>query len=149
MTDKQQRAISASVRMLDRKDYDIIDANYETAFGNAIVAIDGESLVFIDVQVVEKKFPNVYTAEILEKLEKLALAFLQDEDVSSERNEIIVRFDVIQVLQTAEHQALIRHIVAVGNELSEKSNDLNELLDELVANGEITDDVAQRILSVA
>lgn len=149
MTTKQQRAISASVRWLDRDGYDIISVIYETVFGDVIVAKDGESLVFIDVQIVEKKFPNVDTAETLEKLEKIALAFLQDADISSERNEIIVRFEVMQVLQTAEHQALIRHIVAVGNELSEKSNDLNELLAELVANGEITDEAAQRILSVA
>lgn len=105
-----RRGEDAAARFLDRRGYEVVDRNWECFAGEAdIVARDGGTLVFVEVKTrsnCDKGFPaEAVTRAKREKYERIALAYLQDHEVS----DIAIRFDVVSIVVIATDRALIRH----------------------------------------
>lgn len=108
--DLGRRGEDAAARFLDKRGYEIVDRNWKCFAGEAdIVARDGDSLVFVEVKTrsnCDKGFPaEAVNKAKRERYEKIALAYLQDHEVS----DIAVRFDVVAIVVIATDRALIRH----------------------------------------
>lgn len=115
MLNLKEKAIAASVRFLEARDYEVLATEWETADGSGIVDIvaqDEEPLVFIDVTVVEGATgfpdPNATRGE----REILAAKWLAE---NCEEMNVHVRFDSISMMVVGDNKALLRHHV---NELS-------------------------------
>lgn len=104
------RGDDCAAAYLNRKGYKIVDRSWKCAAGTAdIVAIDSDSLVFVEVKTRSSaEFPNENNnAKKRERFEKIALSYLQDNEVS----DITVRFDVISISVLGSDRCLIRHHV--------------------------------------
>lgn len=105
-----RRGEDAAARFLDRRGYDILERNWTCFAGEAdIVAKDGMNIVFVEVKTrkdCQKGFPaEAVNRQKREKYEKIALAYLQENDVA----DMAVRFDVVSIVVVASDRALIRH----------------------------------------
>lgn len=108
--DLGRRGEDAAARFLDKRGYDIVDRNWKCFAGEAdIIARDGDTLVFVEVKTrrnCEKGFPaEAVNREKRERYEKIALAYLQDYEIS----DVLVRFDVVSIVVVSTDRALIRH----------------------------------------
>ncbi|MDO4841054.1 MAG: YraN family protein [Phoenicibacter congonensis] len=106
------RGEKAAERFLYRRNYEIIERNWRSRFGEAdIIAMDDECLVFVEVKTrstLEQGFPcEAVDAKKRAKYEKIALDYLGQSDLF----DIPIRFDVIDIVQVDENRAAIRHHV--------------------------------------
>ncbi len=100
----------AARQYLERRGFEIIDANWTCGFGEVdIVAIDEETLVFVEVKTrsgIEHGLPEeAITQTKRKKYEKIAMAYLEQ----SEYNDLPIRFDAISITLMAEDRAFLRH----------------------------------------
>ena len=107
-----RRGELAAREFLRRNGFNIIESNWKCSFGEAdIVAIDEDSLVFIEVKTrssMDQGFPcEAVTAKKRAKYEKIALAYLSNNTL----RDMPVRFDVIDVIRLDHDRAFIRHHV--------------------------------------
>lgn len=108
--DLGRRGEDAAARFLEKRGYDIVERNWECFAGEAdIVARDAGTLVFVEVKTrsnCDRGFPSeAVNKQKRERYEKIALAYLQDHDVT----DIAVRFDVVAIVVISSDRALIRH----------------------------------------
>lgn len=105
-----KRGEEAAARFLDKRGYEILERNWCCFAGEAdIIAKDQGNIVFVEVKTrkdCNKGFPaEAVNKQKRERYEKIALAYLQDNDLS----ELTVRFDVVSIVVVASDRALIRH----------------------------------------
>lgn len=100
----------AAARFLDRNGCVVLDRDWTCWAGKAdIVAIDGNTLVFVEVKTRRDDsggFPR--ETDVMrkrEKFEKISIAYLQDHDYS----DMPVRFDTITVIVLEPDRAYLRH----------------------------------------
>ena len=107
----QEKAIEAAKRFLYHRGWEILETDYRSDDeGIDIVGMDGDCLVFVDVQAVRgsKDFPKEhYDKKTRERFEKLAIKFASTHDIVDKA----MRFDVVSLLVIANDRALIRHHV--------------------------------------
>lgn len=105
-----RRGEDAAVRFLYGRGYEIIERNWTCFAGEAdIIAKDGDCLVFAEVKTrsdCQKGFPSEAVDKLKrEKYEKIALAYLADNDFL----DMSIRFDVVSIVVVSPDRALIRH----------------------------------------
>lgn len=105
-----QRGEDAASAYLERTGLTIVERNWKCPAGEIdIVALDGESLVLIEVKTrktVAKGTPeDAITPAKQGRYRKLAEAYLQHAGTA----DVAVRFDVITLLVLSEDRALLRH----------------------------------------
>lgn len=111
-----RRGEKAALRYLERRGFDVLDANWLCPFGEAdIVAFDGDTLCFIEVKTrrgAEKGFPEeAVDARKRAKYEKIAACYLKEHEYV----DVHVRFDVIAILVLGSDRAFLRmHMNAFG-----------------------------------
>ncbi len=104
------KAEDIAVKFLKKKGYRIISRNFKTPIGELdIIAIDGETLVFVEVKARhDDSFGRPFEAvdhRKKEKLRKVALCYLK-----KNRKEVRSRFDVLSIeMKNGSH--MIEHIV--------------------------------------
>lgn len=106
------RGEEAAAHFLGRHGYLVLERNWTCFAGEAdIIAIDGETLVFVEVKTrrsIDKGFPSeAVNRAKREKYEMIALAYLQDHFLS----EVTVRFDVVAIVALRGGRAFVRHHV--------------------------------------
>lgn len=105
-----KRGENAAAKFLDARGYEIIERNWKCFAGEAdIVALDGDTLVFVEVKTrrnCSKGFPSEHVdAKKRSKYEKIALAYVADYYAC----EIPIRFDIISIVPIDGERAMIRH----------------------------------------
>lgn len=108
-----QRGEDAACAYLERIGLTIVERNWKCPSGEIdIVALDGESLVLVEVKTrktVAKGTPeDAITPAKQRRYRKLADAYVQH----AGSGDVVVRFDVITILVLAEDRALLRHLRA-------------------------------------
>lgn len=108
--DLGERGELAARRYLERRGFEVVDANWRCNFGEAdIIAIEDDVLVFIEVKTrasEEMGFPEeAVTKEKRSRYEKIAAAYLVEHDHGT----MPVRFDVISITMIADDRAFLRH----------------------------------------
>lgn len=110
-----ERGIEAAARLLERKGYDIVERGWACEAGEAdIVALDGETVVFVDVSTrdaCENGFPMPDVAGEADgaraRREAVAAAYL----AASDYVDVPVRFDSISLMVIGDSRAFVRHRV--------------------------------------
>lgn len=101
---------------LERRGLEIVETNWCCFAGEAdIIAIDGETLCFIEVKTrtgTRKGFPaEAVDAKKRAKYEKIAACYLQDNRLFDMR----IRFDIVSIIVLSDSNAFLRyHINAFG-----------------------------------
>lgn len=116
--DLGKKGEDAAAKFLERREYEILERNWRCPAGEAdIIALDGDTLVFIEVKTrsdIDKGFPEeAITKEKRSRYERISAYYLKQSDFT----EISFRFDVIGILVLGNNKATLRHhINAFGTE---------------------------------
>jgi len=113
--DIRERGIAAARAFLERLDLRVIDPGESGIDGADILAVDGDTLVGVMVQVGRsaEELPGNPTVETLAQL--LPALERRQEELAPEASG--TRVDLISLLVIAEDRALLRHHRAVGTDL--------------------------------
>lgn len=113
------KSVKAAATLLERKDYEVLDRGWEPGCipGPGIVALDGDTLVFVGVRAregAEGGLPEMPGA-FRKRAEEAAARWLA---TNGDRvGDVRVRFDFVSFLVLDEGRALARHVVnALGEE---------------------------------
>lgn len=116
-----ENGVKAAERNLKSRGYEIIERNFECRFGSMDIIARDEygTWCFIEVKTrrgVENGLPDECLSKAkLERLEKIALCYLMENDDWQDNDE--VRFDSIGICVSAPHRALLRHHKGIFNGL--------------------------------
>lgn len=107
------KSVKAAATLLERKDYEILDREWEPGCGPGagVVALDGGTLVFVGVRAREgaegglPEMPGVFR----ERAEEAAARWLASN--GDRVGDARVRFDFVSFLVLDEDRALARHII--------------------------------------
>ena len=102
----------AACLLLTRKGYEILERNWRCSAGEAdIVALDGDTLVFVEVKTrssLDKGLPEeAITPAKRNRYERIAAHYL----MHYRGDDCNVRFDVISILALPTNRALVRHLI--------------------------------------
>ena len=102
----------AACLLLTRKGYEILERNWRCNAGEAdIVALDGDTLVFVEVKTrssLDKGLPEeAITPAKRNRYERIAAHYL----MHYRGDDCNVRFDVISILALPTNRALVRHLI--------------------------------------
>lgn len=123
MTTLQNQAINAAEKYIIRREYEVLDTNWqsETAHAINLVAEDDSVLVFIDVLINDDRAKGMPAEDVegaRQRMENAAAAWLADHCDNSRFTDCPIRFDVISMMLIGENSALIRHHVnALGGDM--------------------------------
>lgn len=132
----QDRAVASARNMLEMKGYEILGIQPSDYID--IVAKEDDTLVFIAVKSRHEELSNVMPSR--EEMEQDAGVWIADH---KETINCTVRFDFVSLNIVDDDRALIRHHVNVFNNRSY----LNDLLEELLEEGEISQTAYDQILT--
>ena len=98
----QERVKKAAKQFLIRKGYEILDDNYDSL----IVALDDNTIVFLDLIISDTKSGFQDTNLSREKFESAAINWLTINDNQADK---AIRFDTICFIPMGEDKAILRH----------------------------------------
>ena len=113
------KSVKAAATLLERKDYEVLDRGWEPGCipGSGIVALDGDTLVFVGVRAREGAEGGLPESAgvCLKRAEEAAGRWLA---TNGDRvGDVRVRFDFVSFLVLDEGRALARHVInALGEE---------------------------------
>lgn len=110
------KGLDAAEKFLKMRGYEIIEREWVCDAGEVdFIAEDEGTLVFVEVKtrnMTDKGMPDeAITEEKRKRFENIAANYL----ARNEHEECAIRFDIIGILVTSEHKALIRHHINAFN----------------------------------